>query len=190
MGTPVPSNADPARNSLISETAFLLAKDRSVAAEREGVEVEGQARHLLRHLPRSEALDAPLSVSEWLESNAICDTLLSYSYWLKDATYHPRVPGCGVVDEAVADIATSSELIEVKAVLRPFRSSDIRQIMTYLAMYHSKGVRFDVVTLVNPRSARRFSVAVDTLCGGTSGRAMVEVLQDIVGWMSGLQVSG
>lgn len=190
IGNSVRSRSDPARNSLISETAFLLAKDRSLRSERDGLEVEEQARGLLRHLPRSESIEVPLTEYEWIEASEICDTLLSYAYWIKDPVFQPTVPGCGVVDEAVADISTASELIEVKAVLRPFRGSDFRQVLTYLAMYYSKGVVFDLVTLVNPRTGHRFSIAVETLCGGISGRAMVEVLQDVIEWMTGLQVSG
>jgi hypothetical protein len=190
FGDRVRSTSDPSRNFLISETAFLLAGDRIRRVEREGTEIEQQARSLLRHLPRSEAVESALADDEWLEANSLCDVLLSYVYWLDDPIFQPVVPGCGVVDECVADIVTQSELVEVKAVARPFRSTDFRQVLTYLAMYYSKGVVFDVVTLVNPRTGHRFSIAVKTLCGGVSGHAMVEVLQDIIGWMTGLQVSG
>lgn len=189
LGRAVPSLSQPARHSLIAETAFLLAKEKTSVTERGNLEVEESARKFLVQLPRSEKLGDPLDDSEWWEVNEICDKIMSYTHWMSDVEFSPMVPGCGVVDQAVADVATQFQLIEIKAVNRPFKALDLRQLLTYLAMFYAKGRNFENATVLNPRLGDYFSISLDSLCAGASGKAAVEVLQDLIEWMTGLQVS-
>lgn len=188
-GRAVPSGSDPQRHSLISETAFLLARHDQANDEPSLPDVESEAREFLSHLPRSDALTPALTHGEWSEINDIRDKIFSYTHWLPSVEFSPTVPGCGVVDQSIADIVAESELIEVKAVMRPIRSVDFRQMLTYVAMYYSKGRSFNKLTLLNPRNSYLFSVTLDDLASGSSGKSAVELLQELIEWMVGLQVS-
>jgi hypothetical protein len=188
-GKGVRPTSDASRSSLISETAFLLAKAQSYERNPNRGEAEKNARAFLLNLPRSEKVVGPLNGGEWEEVAKICGKITQYTNVLSGVEFSPLVPGCGVVDQAVADVVADRELIEVKAVRRPFRASDIRQLLTYLAMFYAKGVVFDRVTLLNPRSSSTFTVSLIDLSSVSSGKAPVELLQELVSWMIGLQVS-
>jgi len=190
LGNSVPARSDPDRHSLISETAFLLAQyDRGSEAEPPAEELENAARSFILNLPRADGVERPLSSWEWEEVYEIRERIVSYTHWLPDLAFYPSVPGCGVVDRATADIIAGTELIEVKAVTRPFRGSDLRQMLTYIAMYYSSGKRIEKVTLLNPRSSFYASATLDFIAYACGGNSTVELLQHLVEWMTGLQVS-
>jgi hypothetical protein len=189
LGRSVPSRSDPGRNSLISETAFRLARYYHVSAEPLPSDVELEARSFLTHLPRTERVAQKLTPEEWEEVYEIREKIISYTHWRPEIEFSPTIPGRGVVDQAIGDAVSGAELIEVKAVARPFRSSDFRQILTYGAMWYSAGKLIEKMTLVNPRNSYYFSSTLDFVAGGSSGRSAVELFQELVEWMIGLQVS-
>ena len=188
-GTPVVPRSHADRASLIAETAFLLAKYRNEDQEIDLEAAEGRARGFLLRLPRSEALRAPMNEFEWHEANDICDNILAYTYWRKDISFSPVAPGCGVVDQAVVDAMSPDQLIEIKTITRGYRASDFRQVLTYQTMFYAKGITFDGVTLLNPRAGHKYESSTDELCRTVSGKAPVELFQEIMQWMMGLQVS-
>jgi hypothetical protein len=189
LGQSVPSRSDPPRNSLISETAFLLARYYHASLEPPPVEVELEARSFLAHLPRTEGVVQELTSDEWEEVYELKERITSYTHWLPEVEFSPLIPGCGVVDQAIGDVLANSELIEVKAVARPFRSADFRQLLTYVAMLYSSRKAIEKITLVNPRNSYYFTTALDFVAGASSGKSTVELLQELVEWMIGLQVS-
>lgn len=188
-GRAVPSISDPKRHSLISETAFLLSRHDQEKIEPPLIEIEHEARAFLSNLPRSESVAQPLTEIEWWEVNELRDRIARYTRWLADPEFGPVVPGCGIVDQAIGDIVAAAELIEVKAVTRPFRSVDFRQMLTYAALFYSKGARFEKLTLLNPRNSYHVSMSLGDIASGSGGKSAVELLHELVEWMVGLQVS-
>jgi len=189
LGRSVSSRSDSQRNSLIAETAFLLARYSHASSDPPPVEMELEARSFLTHLPRTESVAEALTPEEWEEVYEIRERIVAYTHWLPETEFSPTIPGCGVVDQAIGDAVSGTELIEIKAVARPFRSIDFRQILTYAAMYYSVGRRLEKITLLNPRNSCRFSSTLDVVASGSSGKPTVELLQELVEWMIGLQVS-
>ena len=103
--------------------------------------------------------------------------------------YQPSLAGCGTVEPAQADVLLGRELIEIKAVQRPFRSTDLRQTITYAALAYSTDVAVDCVTLLNPRWGTYHRVDVADLAPDIGAGSWAELMKDLVDAMSGLEVS-
>lgn len=190
LASPVASLSQSSRNSLIAETAFQVAKAGLVSPGGTGaLQAEATARNFLSALPRGAAAGTQLSPGEWREVGELTVAIQRYTAHLTSPEFGPVIPGCGVVDTAIADVLAGEELIEIKAVARPFRSSDLRQALTYTAMLYAAGKRVVQVTLLNPRRGRYVTLSLDHVAAGASGTSPSELMQDLVGWMSGLQVS-
>jgi hypothetical protein len=167
----------------------LLSKYNAIGSEFDPYEVEQEARSFLNNLPRAEGIGAELSKFEWQEVYELRDRIDGYTHWKSHTEFSPAVPGCGVVDRSVADVIAGDELVEIKAVSRRFRSIDFRQVLTYSAMFYAAERKFTTVTILNPRGSYLISVSLDQLASSASGKSAVELLQELVGWMTGLQVS-
>lgn len=185
----VRSNSDPARHSLLAEVAFLSAKNSVHKTKLTPQKIEQEARSFVVKLPRSEMAKEPLSKDEWIEVDKLASVIKNHLEGKIGIYFNPTIPGCGVVDATIADITCEREIIEVKAVTRPYRSMDYRQVLTYVAMLHASGTHVDTVTLLNPRRSNYVTIDVEDLAATASGKSKVEVMHDIATWMIGLQVS-
>lgn len=179
----------PDRNSLIAEVAFRLAKSSFSPGAIPPASVEGGARELISRLPRGQSSLDRLEAAEWAAAVRLCRSIQLYVSPMEQAQYSPKAPGCGAVGAAEADILRSDELIEVKAVYRPFRGSDFRQVLTYAAMMYTSGTTIEKVTLLNPRLGIFVAVSLDHVAAGSCGRSRVELMQDLIGAMTEIQVS-
>lgn len=188
-GRAVPTAAPAERHSLIAETAFNLAKLDADAGSSDEASAEHEARTFIQGLPRAAGAHDPLSTVEWHEAIALKEGIESYTHWLPDVQFRVPVPGCGVVDSSFADITARNELIEVKAVGRQFRGSDFRQLLTYATMFYASGRTFERLTVLNPRKGNVVSMPINRASINSSGKTAVELLQELVVWMTGLQIS-
>lgn len=102
----------------------------------------------------------------------------------------PAFPGCGIVDTCHGDVLAGDILFEVKAGDRPFRSIDVRQLLTYLALnYMSRRYVIRSVGLVNPRVGVSVEMATGELCYGASGRDVPDLLEAIAYGISSGEIS-
>jgi hypothetical protein len=189
LGSAVTSLSDNQRNSLIAEAAFLLARSDFRYVAGNPTWVENEARKFLRQLPRSEASDDELTQEEWNEIGRLARVTQTYTARLSEPKFSASIPGCGVVDSARCDILAVDELVEIKTVTRPFRSSDFRQALTYAAMLYAAGRPVSKITLLNPRRAVFSTLFIAQIAAGARGDSAVELMQDLVERMTGLQVS-
>jgi hypothetical protein len=189
LGTAVASTGDSQRNALIAETAFLLASLGFDIDDYRRQEIEAKARKFLLKLPRGEAARASLTQDEWNEVALLARVTRWYTSRSPEAQFSPRIPGCGVVDSAIGDVLAGDELIEIKTVTRPFRSLDVRQALTYATMLYAADSPVSVITLLNPRRARYVAMPIGAIATMARGDSGVEMLQELMGWMIGLQTS-
>lgn len=104
---------------------------------------------------------------------------------LADVSVLPKLPGCGWLDSCRADMHAKEILFEVKAGDRRFHSSDFRQLLCYCALnFSSKTLPVETICLVNPRTGRYFADKLEHVCQRMSGRSSIEVLSDIVTYIS------
>jgi hypothetical protein len=66
---------------------------------------------------------------------------------------------------------------------------DLRQILTYAALSYAADHPVDRITLLNPRRARSITMSIDFVAIGAGCTSTVEMMQQLIQWMTGLQVS-
>jgi hypothetical protein len=189
LGPPVPSLGRSERNALFAETAFLLAGAGFPSQDYERHELESKAREFLMNLPQSSGAEAVLSPEEWLEVADLARKTQRYTERLENPIFSPRIRGCGVVDAATADVLAADELVEIKTVTRPFQANDLRQALTYAAMLYASDRRVGHIALLNPRRARAVRLSIGEIAAATRGDSDVELMQELIEWMTGLQIS-
>ena len=189
LGRAVDSSGDSQRNALIAEAAFLLAGSEFRYIPGNPGWVEREARNFLIRLPRGQEAEGKITSDEWDEIGRLARVTQYYTRTMKNPTFSARVPGCGVVDQANCDVLGADELVEMKTVTRPFRSLDLRQALTYAAMLYASNRVVSKVTLLNPRRAVNVTLTISEISQMARGDSSGELLQDLVEWMTGLQVS-
>lgn len=190
LGTAVAAMSTPDRHALLSELAFHAAAQgyqRWVSGPY-GVHVQS-VRGFIKQLPGGGPASADVTVYEWLEVQGLASVIVRFTDGLESKVFSPKIPGCGVVEAATADVMAPHHLVEIKSVTRAFRSSDLRQALTYVAMLYASGIEVTEVTLLNPRRARHVTLSLDFIAAGSGGLAAPEMLQELVEAMTGLQVS-
>ena len=191
VGGPVrATGGEPANNSLIAESAFAIVASgsaRDVATSNESVDtIRGHLAKYGMNPPRDSVLDS----DELREIDALVGSMRGMFARLGPVEYWPTVPGCGVVDSAHADVLAVDTLYEVKTVTRAFRGSDVRQLLTYCAMFEASGKVLNSIGLLNPRRGVVAAASLDFVCQGASGLSRPELMREIVRRMAEMQVSG
>jgi hypothetical protein len=189
LGRAVPSLSENQRNAIIAEAAFLVADSNFSGESYPRQSLGHMAQEFLPRLPANAGAEAEFSSDEWLEIGLIARIIQRYASTLPEAVFSPPIPGCGVVDAATGDVLAGSELVEIKTVTRPFRTYDLRQALTYVAMLYSSGYIVEYITLLNPRRARVVKMSVGEIAAGIRGDSAVELFQDLIEVMMDLQVS-
>jgi len=191
VGSPVrATGGEPANNSLIAESAFAIIASGRAPGEKVSNEDVEAVRNYLAKFGMNPPSDAVLDSDELQEVTDLVASMRTMFAQLGTAEIWPAVPGCGVVDSAYADILVAETLYEVKTVTRAFRGSDLRQLLTYCAMFEASGRTLNSVGLLNPRRGRIVTASLDFVCQGASGLTRPELMREIVRRMAEMQVSG
>lgn len=192
---PLESANSPEDRGVVNELAFRLAAEAhrlkvspraidSDAAGRlhdEARALLSQLRHFGRQGPRAlcergmeEATELAVRVEQFLAASGG-----------DNVEYCPCFPGCGWVDTCWGDVVVNSELVEVKAGERRFRSADLRQVLVYLALnFCAKTYDISSICLVNPRTGQFHRSSLEDLCTAIAGRPAADVLGSIIDHMS------
>lgn len=186
-GTRVTRLGSKDRSALIAETAFgALASGTGPTTS-----VQAAAFDMLAPLERAPGMPELLSAAEEREVFRIMANTLKYVERVpaRRVTYRPVFPGCGTVQTAEGDVLIDQELVEIKAVERPFRGSDFRQVLTYAALGHASGSEFEAVTLLNPRLATYFSSPVQSLALDLGSTSWFDLMHELIELMSATEAS-
>jgi hypothetical protein len=103
-----------------------------------------------------------------------------------DLLFKPKLKGYGFIPDLEADVLIDDTLYEIKTVNRNFKSSDLKQLLIYLALNQvSNSKKWDYAGLYNPRKGTycRFNVKslVYNLTGGkTPNEAFESLLNELV----------
>lgn len=189
------SSLPPEGRGLVNETGFrLFAESLATGCAPSELDKEQRSRcadkacqHVsgLRKFHRAPLRD--LDVAGMTEALVIADRLLLFFSKATTATpiVLPQFAGCGWIEQCQGDVLAGSELVEIKAGARLFRSVDLRQVLCYCALNFASKT-YDIVnaSLVNPRSGRYVSESLEHMCRRLSGRPATGVLSDIVAYIS------
>ncbi|MGO8917505.1 MAG: hypothetical protein ACLQJR_16485 [Stellaceae bacterium] len=194
---PVASLSSPERRGYINEVAFRMFARLSAdhtKGEPDLMQIRREVSEEARsYLSQFSGIDgdqlAGLTAEEWLEvsalQRAIAALVAHENPGNASVIISPRFSGCGILDACAGDLLVGDELIEIKAGDRPFRSTDIRQLLTYCALNFS-GSRYVInrVSCANPRRGTYFSLQLDTVSLELSSKSAVELLSEIIYFVS------
>ena len=182
---PLPKPKRPIRAAVVAELAFTRwsAKiDKIDSSQIDLFAYEETVRRLRPLLENPATLKKPITLTEAKEVRLLEKELHSFFGSRPGQTAaRPVFFGCGYIDESEGDILSGSSLFEVKSVDRPFRSTDIRQLITYCALNHSsQQYHIDSIGVFNPRRGTYFDIPVDEVAQEISGRSSQELFDSIV----------
>jgi hypothetical protein len=193
-----------ARRAFVNELGFCLFRDLAGGdwrgrgwvrpSDRDAVVQAAVGEAWRRVGPLAErAGDERIGVEEGelREAIGLAGRLQAYFREVRELIIEPTFAGCGVVDQCRGDLLADSTLTEIKAGERPFRSVDIRQILTYLALNHAAPEPKAIleVCLLNPRLGLAFKTTVQDLCFNVSGLETRQLLDSVSFEMSRSDVS-
>lgn len=181
------------RPALVAELGFsMLCQIANDAKAVDHALAHGEAvARLVPLVDDPASLEAPPSTVEEAEAIRIFECLRNYFASRKEkALSRPVFHGCGYVDSSEGDLLTGRSLFEVKTVDRPFRSIDVRQLVTYGALNHlSQQYRIDSFGVFNPRRGIFFELPVETVCYEISGQPSQELFEAVIHAISSGDIS-
>ncbi len=199
---PMKSKSDPNRRGIVNEIGFLLFafsanKNVPLIDVYESDELERasfQAWKLAQYYQRESGLEIIFPAEhEQQEGLFVANRLHDYFFEKEHNEMvlpSPDFPGCGFIDSCTGDLLVGNTLYEVKAGDRAFRLSDVKQILVYLALHSlTNENRIMSVGFLNPRVGIYYKLSVFEFALATSGNNNVELLADIIDYISSGGVS-
>ncbi len=149
------------RYDLISEFAFnaseiIFNENKSfetITADNQYIYslLKDTAKSINREFPE---LELSLSETEKNEAKLIAFNIIEFINRIKknSCQFKPRLIGYGIIPEIKADLLIDDTLFEIKTVNRNFRSTDLKQLLIYIALQHmSSDAKWQYAGLYNPR---------------------------------------
>ena len=201
---PLISDVDPSRRALVNELGFRLfcagiefspdVDFKALLIERRKILVR-ETFEFINQLAGSERMlvSGSMSRTELREAEVLAKrivTMLVPNGDKRHVIVRPEFSGCGFVDSCRGDLIVGEVLWEIKAGDRNFRSTDLRQILVYLATnFAAKEFKLESVGLINPRLGFLYEIELDLLARTISGRTSSELFDEIVYFISSGDVS-
>ncbi|AZA80739.1 hypothetical protein C1637_12055 [Chryseobacterium lactis] len=106
------------------------------------------------------------SENEKNDCQNICNNIFEFQdkVTITSNSFKPKFPGYGIISDLVGDLEIDDTLYEIKTVQRSFRSSDIKQLIIYLALSHVQySNKWKYAGLYNPRKGTYCKFNVEKL---------------------------
>lgn len=184
----------PIRAAYVAELAFARMCVRLDGSPIDRIQEIAVAEAKSRLLPLLEdplTLDGQITEIEQDQVSRLEESLFSFfTHRGGPTTARPPFSGCGYIDTSEADILSGKCLFEVKAVDRPFRSVDVRQLITYCALNHVSGdFELEAVGIFNPRRGIYFQTSIENVAYETSGLPAQELFDTVIHAISSGDIS-
>lgn len=198
-GSPVYPTAPTKLRGFVNEVSFEsfanlatskrpLKKENIIDAARESK--LSVTDYILRITKDPESISSELAPETIDEIIQLVKNLGSYFPNTSKVLFRPKFPGCGILSACEGDLIHDGCLYEIKAGDRGFRSSDLKQLLTYASLALAGNIdQFDRVGLFNPRSGYYWEKPIDSLCLDLSGMRKNDVLSGIISNLSQLAIS-
>lgn len=176
---PYLSRNNPQRRDLISEVGFRLAaqvwKAGRLADGDVATAYQSAVNFLTDEADLGEGATFPaLNEVETDEALHLCERIhdLVRSRGQRAVEFFPAFAGLGMLARCQGDILTGSSIIEVKYVDRAFRSTDLKQALTYAVLGRISGQTIDELIIYNPLRGTFIESTIADLVFGASGQSV------------------
>jgi hypothetical protein len=169
------------RYDLVSEAAFNLSQivleegvivDQYISSKKNQKNLAAITAKSIWHKTNYSEEDLKLSQSEITDIVNICKNTLEFIHKKKvsKVSFRPRLKGYGIVPDLEADLEIDNTLYEIKTVTRNFKSSDLKQLIIYLALRQvGKDTSWTHAGLYNPRKGTFCKFKINTLIYNITG---------------------
>jgi len=189
---PIDKPEEQIRAAFVSEFAFSQfcgQADGVNAAQLDTIAIAETRKRLLPLMDNPATLDEPFTKAEKDQAQKLENNLTGF-FRRGALRTRPVFKGCGYIDASEGDVISGSCLFEIKAVDRPFRSVDIRQLVTYCALNHASGqFELDSLGVFNPRRGLWFAMSFDEVCREISGQSAQDLFDGVVHSISSGDIS-
>jgi hypothetical protein len=182
---PIKKPLERIRAALVSETAFIRFCNKingDDCGEIEEISFIEAKKKLIPLMDQPHELALPFSVIEEEQAHRIENNLLDFfGRRQEEIITRPLFNGCGYVDASEGDVIVGLSLFEIKAVDRPFKGTDIKQLVTYCALNHASK-QFDIqnIAIFNPRQSVWFELRLEAVARDISGQSSQELCERVV----------
>jgi hypothetical protein len=191
------SSSDSGNRALIAEFAFSLFTHMRLAGGITGATPQMMDAALNEANGRISRLRGIHGEAKDLNESQISE---GYTIAVRLNSFFPRpkhriilrtiLSGCGFIDRYEADVQIDDVMYEVKTVDRPFRSNDLRQLITYAALNAIKnGNDISKLGVYNPRRGISFLLPINFIAKEISGKSELDLFEDIYQAISGNGIS-
>lgn len=191
----VPSS-NPQRRDLISEVGFRLAAQTSQTGRVSGSDVTLAYEKAVAFLVDEADLGGkanfpPLSELERDESVHLCERIREFLRYRRHRPieFFPSFAGVGMLARCHGDILVGETIVEVKYVDRSFRSTDLKQAITYAMLARIAGTKIDGMIVFNPLRGTYVEMSLFELVFGASGQSVEEFEFEFIQALSSSGVS-
>lgn len=150
------------RYDLVSEAAFNLSElafinkttPSEAFAEEEQTKIINLTAKSIWKLSNYTENDLSISDIEKQEIITIAENTLEFIEKLggQDVLFKPKLKGYSFIPDLAADISIGDSIFEIKTVNRNFKSSDLKQLLIYIALKQvSESENWNFAGLYNPR---------------------------------------
>ncbi|MFC7246061.1 hypothetical protein ACFQO7_26590 [Catellatospora aurea] len=187
--TPIKWSHRPKRHALVSETAFYLWSDFQAGDRPNLARAESRARGRLAQVANQLELPGSLDQTEVTMAMRLAHRMAQYAEGFLvpgSVEIERRLPGIGWISGGLPDITAQARsvgivLSEVKAVDRPFRSVDMRQMVVYAVLYFAQHRRLPAcLSVVNPLKGAAIEVGTDEFFADVVGLPADEVINHLL----------
>ncbi|QGY79187.1 hypothetical protein [Sphingorhabdus lacus] len=166
----------PLRSALVSEVAFCMRRHPSLTIS----DAFSEAKIRLANLPGVPVDDQQLSSDEAKAATDLAHRIGIMAQRIAGNNiplqYDPLFSGCGLLNHSRGDIRTTDVIIEVKSVDRTFRSTDFRQLITYIFQDRSTGSStIKKLAILNARRGIFFGAQLSDFVSDTSGSNFTDI---------------
>lgn len=185
--------SDNIRYDLISECAFnIAAKSYKKVSISDLMSDSEELDEIIKKTAKSiwsfdnyNVCDLTLNEEEVSQIIILSNNLLKFidSHSTTEVTFRPKLKGFGFISDLEGDISISNILYEVKTVKRKFKTSDLKQLIIYLALRQAddNSRNWEYAGLYNPRTGAYSKFKVSSLISNiTGGKTPNEAFDDFL----------
>lgn len=199
INPPLKSHSPKSQRAIINEVAFLAfcslygqsrPIDRQLVLHEVAEKFEDAQAYVRRFTNLEKQAENSFNETCSKEAGNLVLRLLHFFTEPSLVQVKPKFPGCGLLSECEGDVILDKCLYEIKAGDRPFRVTDLRQLLIYSALaYARRTMNFNSIGLFNPRTGVTWVRSLDQVCLDISGTRANDMLPALVEQFSMASVS-
>lgn len=185
---PLDITDDAGHRSINNIVAFTQFKNLISKVEDTSIETAfEESKRIIKNYPRNN-LESYILTDIYCQVIKYQSSRLVNQYSNLKVEFHPQFAGCGIMESCQGDLKYGKTLVEIKAGCQPFKPSDIKQIIIYIALNWLSNRQLDLefVELFNPRLGTLWNSSISDLIYSISNLPMEDLFDQAGKYLSSM----